>query len=73
MLYSSSQVNKYNLLGQHTVHIFSLIRWTGLSNMSRDTKFSGANVDRKIYVQIPFQRTSSKGNLTRLSLLFYGI
>ena len=39
--------------------------------MSRDTKFSGANVDREIFVHIPFQLTSSVGNLTRLSLLCY--
>ena len=39
---------------------------TGLPNPSRDTKFSGANADREIFV-FPAQLTTSRiGNLTRL-------
>ena len=38
----------------------------GLPNPSHETKFSGANVDRKIFIS-PVQLTTSRiGNLTRL-------
>ena len=41
---------------------------TGLPNPSRETKFSGANADREIFI-FPLQLTTSKiGNLTRLIL-----
>ena len=39
---------------------------TGLPNPSRETKFSGANADREIFL-FPVQLTTSRiGNLTRL-------
>ena len=38
----------------------------GLPNPSRETKFSGANADREVFV-FPVQLTTSRiGNLTRL-------
>ena len=41
----------------------------GLPKPSRETKFSGANGDRKIYI-FPLQLTTSRiGNLTQLILL----
>ena len=41
----------------------------GLPNPSRETKFSGANGDRKIFI-FPVQLTTSRiGNLTRLILI----
>ena len=41
----------------------------GLPNPSRETKFSGANRDREIFL-FPVQLTTSRiGNLTRLILL----
>ena len=43
-------------------------RGTGLPNPSRETKFSGANGDREIFV-FPVPLTTSRiGNLTRLTL-----
>ena len=38
----------------------------GLPNLSRETRFSGANADREIFI-FPVQLTTSRiGNLTRL-------
>ena len=41
-------------------------RVTGLPNPSRETKFSGTNAGRKIFIFIVQLTTSSIGNLTRL-------
>ena len=39
--------------------------WTGRPNLSRGTKFSGANGDRQVFI-FPVQLTTSRiGNLTR--------
>ena len=39
---------------------------TGLPNLSRETKFSGANADREIFIFLVQLTTSKIGNLTRL-------
>ena len=45
-------------------------RGTGLPNLSREIKFSGANKDREI-LMFPDQLTTSRiGNITRLILTF---
>ena len=42
---------------------------TGLPNPSRETKFSGANADREIFILSVQLTTSRIGNLTRLILI----
>ena len=43
-----------------------MLRGTRLLNPSRETKFSGANVDKKIFIFSVQLTTSRIGNLTRL-------
>ena len=46
--------------------VTNITRGTGLPNPSRETKFSGVNADRKIFI-FPVQLTTGRiGNLTRL-------
>ena len=61
-----------NPVSKHQIHPgYRYIGWrgTGLPKPSRETKFSGSNVDREKNIIMPVQLTTSRiGNLTQLIL-----
>ena len=56
-----------NLVSKHQIQPgMEMSRLTGLPNPSRETKFSGANADREIFIFPVHLTTCRIGNLTRL-------